>query len=312
MGSFLVFMGGWTALLIWVIGQIALNFFAYILGKRIYILQLLGCLLIIPAFGFVIDQIFMTNFYVKYSIMWSVINFIVESIRNIIAGKDIKQIDALIEGEHWDSVINECNRVMHRHSYHAKNTVTLLSYRAHAYLMDSEFDSALADYTTAIKLASNNTFLYFGRGEVHVKLENYDKAIEDLNKATSLFPPSGDGDIPGRFNYNKFPFCFFRSCWRKLEYRRIEIFNLKYYYHYDIGLLTFYCYNKKGNKNKAENLSKFIKSNEQNDSFIENRFKNFCLARMHLKAFSREGLRQSIKSSMEVYYDRPVYYMEHL
>lgn len=60
--------------------------------------------------------------------------------------------------------------------------------RAIAYAGLKDYQSAIRDYSEALKLAPKNVSLYLGRGFCQGELGRYDAAIEDCKKATGLEP----------------------------------------------------------------------------------------------------------------------------
>lgn len=60
--------------------------------------------------------------------------------------------------------------------------------RAAAYEAKGERDKALADYTQGIELAPKNFAALNGRGLVHTQLKKYDQAMADFNRALELNP----------------------------------------------------------------------------------------------------------------------------
>ena len=62
-----------------------------------------------------------------------------------------------------------------------------LCYRGLAYFMGKEYDKALADYTSAIRLDDPSIpEIYYFRGTLNGLLENHGEAIQDLTKAIEL------------------------------------------------------------------------------------------------------------------------------
>jgi tetratricopeptide (TPR) repeat protein len=62
--------------------------------------------------------------------------------------------------------------------------------RGFAYKSIKEYDLAIEDYTTAIKLNPNPETAYNNRGYAFYDKKEYDLAIEDYNKAIQLDPIS--------------------------------------------------------------------------------------------------------------------------
>ncbi len=60
--------------------------------------------------------------------------------------------------------------------------------RGSCYEAKGQLDSALEDYTAAIKLESNNSYHFTARGIIYMKKGFWDRAIEDFTEAISLNP----------------------------------------------------------------------------------------------------------------------------
>lgn len=60
--------------------------------------------------------------------------------------------------------------------------------RASESIVKGEYDSAVSDFSEAIKLNPADASVYMGRGRAHSNKKNYDLAIEDYNKVIELNP----------------------------------------------------------------------------------------------------------------------------
>ncbi len=60
--------------------------------------------------------------------------------------------------------------------------------RANESIVKGEYDSAVNDYSEAIKLNPKDATVYLNRGRAHLNKKNYDLAIEDYNKVIELNP----------------------------------------------------------------------------------------------------------------------------
>jgi len=60
--------------------------------------------------------------------------------------------------------------------------------RGSCYEAKGQLDRALEDYTSAIKLESNNSYHFTARGIIYMKKGFWDRAIEDFTEAISLNP----------------------------------------------------------------------------------------------------------------------------
>ena len=68
------------------------------------------------------------------------------------------------------------------------SAVEALANSGNALFVDEDYDGALELYNSAIEQASDSSELYVLRAAVHLKLENFTKAISDCNKAIALDP----------------------------------------------------------------------------------------------------------------------------
>ncbi|GHT85084.1 hypothetical protein FACS1894137_08930 [Spirochaetia bacterium] len=60
--------------------------------------------------------------------------------------------------------------------------------KGYAFLVKSNYEKAIADYTKAIRLGADDAWTFRWRGQTYLAQENYDKAIEDYETALTLSP----------------------------------------------------------------------------------------------------------------------------
>ena len=60
--------------------------------------------------------------------------------------------------------------------------------RGYIYLQMNQYQKALDDYNKAIELDPNNSTAYHNRGYIYNELKEYQKAIDECSKALSLIP----------------------------------------------------------------------------------------------------------------------------
>jgi len=70
----------------------------------------------------------------------------------------------------------------------AKYNATYRNNRGYAYLLKGEYDRAIEDLNKAIQLKPKFAMAYNNRGIAHFRLQNWEKAIADLSKANQLKP----------------------------------------------------------------------------------------------------------------------------
>ncbi len=64
----------------------------------------------------------------------------------------------------------------------------IYNHRGLVYFTLSEYDKAIDDFTTAIKMAPNDTRVYTNRGLTYRMLKKYDESLADFNKSVELNP----------------------------------------------------------------------------------------------------------------------------
>ncbi len=64
----------------------------------------------------------------------------------------------------------------------------IYNHRGLVYFTLSEYDKAIDDFTTAIKMAPNDTRVYTNRGLTYRMLKKYDESLADFNKSLELNP----------------------------------------------------------------------------------------------------------------------------
>lgn len=64
----------------------------------------------------------------------------------------------------------------------------IYNHRGLVYFTLSEYDKAIDDFTTAIKMAPNDTRVYTNRGLTYRMLKKYDESLADFNKSLQLNP----------------------------------------------------------------------------------------------------------------------------
>lgn len=69
-----------------------------------------------------------------------------------------------------------------------RDQAKVYNFRGSIFYFRKDYDSALADYSYAIRLDASNAFCYGNRGIVYYAMRNYDAAIHELNNAVVLDP----------------------------------------------------------------------------------------------------------------------------
>jgi tetratricopeptide (TPR) repeat protein len=108
----------------------------------------------------------------------------------IAATEQDQQDCAAFEGSP-DRAIAGCTRIIDDKDRGPQARVEALSNRGEAYEAKGDFAKALADYSTAIELDTEDYFLRLNRGEAYAALGDHDKAIADFSEAIRLAPENG-------------------------------------------------------------------------------------------------------------------------
>lgn len=87
-----------------------------------------------------------------------------------------------------DVVIQGCTGVINSSRVDRKNKAVAYVNRGNAFARQGDLDSAIDDFTKAIRRNSRSLVAYFNRGNAHFAQENFDQAIADFSRAISLQP----------------------------------------------------------------------------------------------------------------------------
>jgi tetratricopeptide (TPR) repeat protein len=96
----------------------------------------------------------------------------------------VREVD---EG-HPEKAIKHFTEAIARSSQSAK----LHHYRADAFAMNGEFEKAVVDYDTAVRLNPSYPDTYLDRGNSHYQLNHYESALKDFSEAIRLKPDWGE------------------------------------------------------------------------------------------------------------------------
>jgi tetratricopeptide (TPR) repeat protein len=87
-----------------------------------------------------------------------------------------------------EHVLQGCTALINSSRLDRKNKAVAYLTRGNAYARQGELDSAIADFSKAIRRNSRSLPAYFNRGNAHFAQENFDQAIIDYSQAISLQP----------------------------------------------------------------------------------------------------------------------------
>jgi tetratricopeptide (TPR) repeat protein len=88
----------------------------------------------------------------------------------------------------WDKAIVAFKKAAQLEERYAPNLVSALQQRATLYVSQKKFPEALADYSEAIKLKSDDPGIFERRAYAEMELKDYDRALHDYNQAIKLRP----------------------------------------------------------------------------------------------------------------------------
>jgi tetratricopeptide (TPR) repeat protein len=88
----------------------------------------------------------------------------------------------------WDKAINAFRKAAQLEGRYAPNLASALQHRATIYVSQKKFQEAIADYSEALKVKSNDADIFERRAYAEMQLKDYDKALHDYNQAIKLNP----------------------------------------------------------------------------------------------------------------------------
>ena len=88
----------------------------------------------------------------------------------------------------WDKAITAFRKAAQLEPHYAPNLASALQQRATVYVGQKKFQEAVADYSEALKIKSDDPDAYERRAYAEMQLKDYDKALSDYNQAIKLSP----------------------------------------------------------------------------------------------------------------------------
>ena len=88
----------------------------------------------------------------------------------------------------WDKAIAAFKKAAQLEARYAPNLSSALQQRASVYVSQKKFSEAIADYSDALKVKSNDPDIFERRAYAEMQLKDYDKALHDYNEAIKLSP----------------------------------------------------------------------------------------------------------------------------
>ena len=88
----------------------------------------------------------------------------------------------------WDKAITAFRKAAQLEPHYGPNLASALQQRATVYVSQKKFQEAIADYTEALKIKSDDADTYERRAYAEMQLRDYDKALHDYNEAIKHNP----------------------------------------------------------------------------------------------------------------------------
>ena len=88
----------------------------------------------------------------------------------------------------WDKAIAAFKKAAQLEARYAPNLSSALQQRASVYMNERKFPEAIADYSEALKIKSDDPNIFERRAYAEMQLKDYDKALHDYNQAIKLSP----------------------------------------------------------------------------------------------------------------------------
>ena len=88
----------------------------------------------------------------------------------------------------WDKAITAFRKAAQIEERYAPNLAAALQQRATLYVGQKKFQEAIADYSEALKIKSDDADVFERRAYAEMQLKDYDKALHDYNEAIKHSP----------------------------------------------------------------------------------------------------------------------------
>ena len=88
----------------------------------------------------------------------------------------------------WDKAITAFRKAAQLEPHYAPNLASALQQRATIYVNEKKFPQAIADYSEALKIKSDDPNIFERRAYAEMELKDYDRALHDYNQAIKLRP----------------------------------------------------------------------------------------------------------------------------
>jgi tetratricopeptide (TPR) repeat protein len=88
----------------------------------------------------------------------------------------------------WNKAVAAFRKASELDHKQTPNLVAVLQQRGTAYANEQKFPEAIADFSEAVKLKSDDATIYERRAAVEMKMKDWDKALADFSSAIKLKP----------------------------------------------------------------------------------------------------------------------------
>jgi tetratricopeptide (TPR) repeat protein len=95
---------------------------------------------------------------------------------------------AASKAKDWDKAIAAFKRAAQLEERYAPNLAAAMQQRASGYMSQQKIQEAIADYSEALKIKSDDADIFERRAYAEIQLKDYDKALHDYNQAIKLSP----------------------------------------------------------------------------------------------------------------------------
>lgn len=102
--------------------------------------------------------------------------------------QDLQQYLSQCSSGNDEQIIRGCTGLIESSRLDRKNKAVAYVTRGNAFVKQGDLDSAIDDFTKAVRQNPRSIAAYYNRGNAHFARENFDQAIADFSVAISLQP----------------------------------------------------------------------------------------------------------------------------
>ena len=99
-----------------------------------------------------------------------------------------KKAETFFDNKQYDEAIEYNTKALETGELSVVNRTVVYTNRGIAYGNKQQYDRAIEDFNKAIELDPRDDIAYYNRGRAYENKQQYDRAIEDYNKAIELNP----------------------------------------------------------------------------------------------------------------------------